>query len=166
MYSYKQYLTQQITKMLRTCIHTYKIITTILGKMTILSVKAQFREVEARGRILFLSSSSSWQNWADVTAIFSGGLMTIKHFVKLSSSFHSEIVFIMILSKAVLLLLSLGQDIIKCSSSSISREHNLQSRSSLVVLVFLPVSETRKSNSLKIKKKLQENDLEFYYKET
>ena len=59
MYNYKQYLTQQITKMLRTCVHTYKTITTILGKMTILSVKAQFHEVEARGRILFLSSSSS-----------------------------------------------------------------------------------------------------------
>ena len=59
MYNYKQYLIQQITKILRTCIHTYKTITTILGKMTILSVKAQFREVEARGRILFLSSSSS-----------------------------------------------------------------------------------------------------------
>ena len=39
--------------------------------MTIISVKAQFREVEARGRILFLSSSSLWQNWADVTSIFS-----------------------------------------------------------------------------------------------
>ena len=60
MYNYKQYLTQQITKTnVRTCIHTYKTITTILGKMIILSVKAQFREVEARGRILFLSSSSS-----------------------------------------------------------------------------------------------------------
>ena len=44
--------------------------------------------------------------------------MLIKHFVKLSRSFHSEIVFIMILSKVVLLLLSSGQDIIKCSSSS------------------------------------------------
>ena len=39
--------------------HTYKTITTILGKMTIISVKTQFREVEARGRILFLSSNSS-----------------------------------------------------------------------------------------------------------
>ena len=66
--------------------------------------------------------------------------MIVKHFVKLSRSFHSEIVFIMVLSKVVLLLLSLGQDIIKCSSSSTSREHNLQSRSSLVVLVYLPVS--------------------------
>ena len=34
--------------------------------------------------------------------------MIMKHFVKLSKSFHSEIVFIMILSKVVLLLLSLG----------------------------------------------------------
>ena len=66
--------------------------------------------------------------------------MIIKHFVKLSWSFHSEIVSIMILSKVVLLLLSLGQDIIKCISSSSSREHNLQSRSSLVGLVYLPVS--------------------------
>ena len=66
--------------------------------------------------------------------------MIIKHFVKLSRSFQSEIVFIMILSKVVLLLLSLGQVIIKCSSSSTSMEHNLQSRSSLVVLVYLPVS--------------------------
>ena len=49
--------------------------------------------------------------------------MIIKHFVKLSRSFHSENVFIMILSKVVLLLLSLGQDIIKCNSSSTSREH-------------------------------------------
>ena len=122
MYNYKQYLTQQITKMLKTCIHTYKTITTILGKMTIISVKAQFREVEA-----------------DFTAIFSGGLMIIKHFDKLSRSFYSEIVFIMILSKVVLLLLSLGQDIIKCSSSSTSGEHNLQSRSTVVVLVYLPV---------------------------
>ena len=39
--------------------------------------------------------------------------MIIKHFVKLSRSFHSEIVFIMVLSKVVLLLLSLGQDIYK-----------------------------------------------------
>ena len=108
--------------------------------MTISSVKAQFREVEARGKILFLSSSSLWQNWADFTAMFSGELMIIKHFVKLSRSLHSEIVFIMILSKGVLLLLSLGQDIIKCSSSSTSREHNLQSRSAVVVLVYLPVS--------------------------
>ena len=66
--------------------------------------------------------------------------MIIKHCVKLSRSFHSEIVFIMILSKVVLLLLSLGQDIIKCGSSSTSREHNLQSYSSLVALVYLPVS--------------------------
>ena len=66
--------------------------------------------------------------------------MIIKHFVKLSRSFHSEIVFIMILSKTVLLLLSLVQDIIKCSSSSTSREHNLQTRSPVVVLVYLPVS--------------------------
>ena len=42
MYSYKQYLTQQITKMLRACIHTYKTITTILGEMTIISVKLNF----------------------------------------------------------------------------------------------------------------------------
>ena len=65
--------------------------------------------------------------------------MIIKHF-KLSRPFRSEIVFIMILSKVVLLLLSLRQDIIKCSSSSTSREHNLQSRSDVVVLVYLPVS--------------------------
>ena len=58
MYNYKQYLTQQITKMLRTCIHTYNTIATILGKMTIISVKAQFREVEVRERILFLCNSS------------------------------------------------------------------------------------------------------------
>ena len=66
--------------------------------------------------------------------------MIIKHFVKLSRSFHSEIVFIMILSKVVLLFLCLGQDIIKCSSSWTSWEHNLQSRSAVVVLVYLPVS--------------------------
>ena len=65
--------------------------------------------------------------------------MIIKHFVKLSRSFYSKIVFITILSKVVLLLLSLGQDIIKCSSSSTSRERNLQSRSFLLVLVYLPV---------------------------
>ena len=66
--------------------------------------------------------------------------MIIKHFVKLSRLFHSEIIFIMILLKVVLLLLSLGQDIIKCSPSSTSREHNLQSCSSLVVLVYFSVS--------------------------
>ena len=53
--------------------------------------------------------------------------MIIKHSVKLSWSFHSEIVFIMILSQVVLLLLSLGQDIIKCSSSSISEKIDVTS---------------------------------------
>ena len=62
MYSYKQYLTQQITKMLRTCIHTYKTITTILDKMTMLSVKAQFREVEAPDSNKILPRASTSRN--------------------------------------------------------------------------------------------------------